>query len=164
MWRFHFVTVGPWNRKPCLSPGIGSDFFLFVKEIIIYLENVPSWEQPLTVFATSVEIFHIVVEADSDGGEAHLSLQTCHQPVVQRLGPLRSDHGADRPKHASVTDAFHSLLLSLNLGSQFVLKANNHFYTTKCGKPFWLNCAALSNRSDLWVMKWKKLKVNLLSQ
>lgn len=80
--------------------------------------------QTLTVFATSVEIFDIVVETDSDGGEAHLSLQTGHQPVVQGLRPLCSDHGADGPKHTSVTDALHGLLLSLNLGSQFVLKSN----------------------------------------
>lgn len=45
-----------------------------------------------------------------------MPLQTRHQPVVQGPGPLRPDHGADGPKHASVADAFHRRLLSLNLG------------------------------------------------
>lgn len=82
--------------------------------------------QTLTVFATSVEVLDIVVEADSDGGEAQLSLQTSHQPVVQGPGALCSDHGADGPKHTSVADALHGLLLSLNLGSQFVHKSNTN--------------------------------------
>lgn len=88
-------------------------------------------ELPLTVFSTSVEIFDIVVEADSDGGEAQLSLQSCHQPVVQRPGSLCSDHGADRPKHPSVADAPHCRFLSLNLGSQIVFKAKTSFTEQK---------------------------------
>lgn len=91
----------------------------------------PLQNQPLTVFATGVEIFDIVVEADSDRGEAQLSLQPRHQPVVQRPGPLCSDHGADRPKHPFVADASHRRLLSLNLGSQIALKAKHRLYRTK---------------------------------
>lgn len=87
--------------------------------------------QSLTVFSTCVEIFDIVIEADSDGSEAHLSLQTGYQPVVQRLGPLCSDHGADCPKHPSVPDAFHCFLLALNLWSQIVLKAKTGFTAQK---------------------------------
>lgn len=110
MWGFWFVD----SKSFCVT----KDKVWFFK---LYISK-PS--QTLTVFATSVEIFDIVVETDSDGGEAHLSLQTGHQPVVQGLRPLCSDHGADGPKHTSVTDALHGLLLSLNLGSQFVLKSN----------------------------------------
>ena len=72
---------------------------------------------PLTVLSACVEIFDIVVEADSDRGEAHLPLQTGHQPVVQRPGALGSDHGGDGAEHPSVPDAFHRLLLPLNLRS-----------------------------------------------
>lgn len=85
----------------------------------------------LTVFAPSVEVLDAVVEADPDGGEAHLSLQPRHQPVVQRPGSLCSDHGADRPEHASVADASHRRLLSLYLGSQIVLEAKTSFYRTE---------------------------------
>lgn len=74
------------------------------------------WPHGLTLFAAGVEVPDAVVEADSDGGEAQLPLQTRHQPVVQGPGPLRPDHGADGAKHASVADAFHRRLLSLNLG------------------------------------------------
>lgn len=70
----------------------------------------------LTVFAAGVEVFDVVVEANSDGGEAQLPLQARHQPVVQGPGPLCADHGADGPKHASVADPFHGRLLPLNLG------------------------------------------------
>lgn len=70
----------------------------------------------LTVFAAGVEVLDVVVEADSDGGEAQLPLQARHQPVVQGPGPLCADHGADGPKHASVADPFHGRFLPLNLG------------------------------------------------
>lgn len=83
--------------------------------------------QQLTVFATCVEIFNVVIEADSDGGKAQLSLQPSHQTIIQRLGPFCSDHGADGPKHPSVADVPHCLLLSLNLGSHIVLKVKTSF-------------------------------------
>lgn len=111
----------------------------------------------LTVFAPSVEVLDVVIEADSDGGEAHLSLQPRHQPVVQRPGSLCFDHGADRPEHASVADASHRRLLSLNLGSQIVLEAKTSFYRSRSRKH-----AAYSNRSVIecdWffgMMKWTK--------
>lgn len=72
----------------------------------------------LTVFAAHVEALDVVVEANSYGGEGHLSLKTSDQAVVERARPLRSHHGADGPKHPSVTDALGSArhrLLSLDL-------------------------------------------------
>lgn len=93
---------------------------------MIFQNNVLE-SQSLTVFSSCVEVFDVVIEADSDGGKTQLSLQTSHQPVVQRLGSFCSDHGADGPKHPSVPDALHSFLLSLNLGSHII---QSHFRLT----------------------------------
>lgn len=86
-----------------------------MKKNTLFKKKKKALNQPLTFFSTGVEILDVVVEADSDGGEAHLSLQPRHQPVVQRPGPLCSDHGADGPEHAFVADASHRDFLSLNL-------------------------------------------------
>lgn len=80
--------------------------------------NFGQLNRTLTVFPPSVEILHIVIEADPDGGEAQLPLETCNQPIVQGPGALSPDHGADGSEHAPVADALHGLLLSLDLGSQ----------------------------------------------
>lgn len=112
------VGLYNWNW---LHLHVSTKVFLFPTEIFLLTGTL----KELTVCSPCVEISDIVVEADSDGGEAHLPLQTSYQPVVQRLGPLRSDHGADCAKHPSVTDPLHGFLLSLNLGSRVVLNAKN---------------------------------------
>lgn len=111
------MTVGHLNLQPWYS-------------LISMLLKKP---KKLTLFSTSVEISDIIIEANSNGGEAQLSLQPGYQPVIQRPGPLCSDHGADRPKHSSVADVFGCIhrLLSLNLGSQIVLKAKTSFTEQK---------------------------------
>lgn len=54
-----------------------------------------------------------------------MPLETRHQPVVQGPGALGPDHGADGSEHAPVADALHGILLSLDLGSQSELNAQN---------------------------------------
>lgn len=78
----------------------------------------------LTVFPSSVEILHVVIEANPDRSEAQLPLKTRHQAIVQGPGALGPDHGADGSEHAPVTDALHGLLLSLDLGSQSKVNAS----------------------------------------
>lgn len=97
---------------------LSSSFYWWEMVFRIYSCLFPVFQkQLLTVFAPRVEVFDGVVQADSDGGKAELSLQPSHQPVIQRCGPLGPDHGADGPKHPFVADASHCCLLSLNLGS-----------------------------------------------
>lgn len=103
----------------------------------------------LTVFASAVEVLDAVVEANPDGGEAHLSLQSSHQPVVQRLGPLGSDHGADGPEHSSVAYASHCFLLSLDL--QSCTQGQSSLYLC-------------SLRLQIWFREADRLNVNLLRQ
>lgn len=55
-----------------------------------------------TVCSPGVELLHGVIEADTDGGEAHLPLEPCHQPAVEAPGPLRTHHGGDGTKHAPI--------------------------------------------------------------
>lgn len=66
----------------------------------------------------SVELLHGVIEADTDGGEAHLPLEPCHQPAVEAPGPLRTHHGGDGTKHAPIPHSLGpmpQLSLPLNL-------------------------------------------------
>ena len=72
-----------------------------------------------TVSASCVKLLHGVVKADSDRGEAHLPLESCHQAVVKTPGPLCAHHGNDGAKHSSVlccTGPFLFACFSLNLG------------------------------------------------
>lgn len=74
-----------------------------------------------TFWPPGVELLHGVVHADPDGGEAHLSVQSCHQTAVQTPRTLSLHHGEDGAKHTSVS---HSLAiqcrhrLPLNLETQ----------------------------------------------
>lgn len=61
-----------------------------------------------TLWPSCVQLLHAVVQADPDRGEGHLSLQSCHQPIVQAPRPLRPHNGHYGAKHASV---FHRLTL-----------------------------------------------------
>ena len=75
----------------------------------------------LTVFASCVEALNVVIEADSYGGEGHLSLQAGHQAIIERARPLCPHHGADGPKHAPVANVLgsvHRRLLPLNLNTK----------------------------------------------
>lgn len=75
----------------------------------------------LTVSASCVEALNAVVQADSYGGEGHLSLQAGHQTVIEWARPLCPHHGADGPKHAPVADGLGSLhcrLLPLDLNTK----------------------------------------------
>lgn len=75
----------------------------------------------LTVFASCVEALDVVVEANSYGCKGHLSLQAGHQAVIERARPLRPHHGADRPKHTTITDvlgSFYCHLLTLDLNTK----------------------------------------------
>lgn len=110
---------------------------------MFFFSSRSQWTRGLTVFAAGVEVPDGVVEADSDRGEAHLPLQTCHQPVVQRPGPLCPDHGADGAKHASVADAFHRRLLSLNLQGR---KGQRSKKALQIEVPAWFGAGRLHRR------------------
>ena len=58
-----------------------------------------------TLRSPGVDLLHGVIESDSDGGEAHLSVEARHQTAVQAAGPLCPHHGADGPKHTLVAQA-----------------------------------------------------------
>lgn len=71
-----------------------------------------------TVCSPGVELLHGVIEADADRGKAHLSLETCHQAIVEAPGPLCLHHGVDGAKHTSVLHhhlPFRGLGLALDL-------------------------------------------------
>lgn len=79
----------------------------------------------LTVSASGVELLHGVVKADTDRSEAHLSLQACHQSIVQTPGPLCAHHGGDGAKHTPIlqcTNPFGYLRLSLKLHDMMQIK------------------------------------------
>lgn len=79
----------------------------------------------LTLSASGVELLHGVVKADSDRSKAHLSLQTCHQPIVKAPGSFCAHHGSDGAKHAPIlhcTDPFGFPRLSLNLHNMITNK------------------------------------------
>jgi hypothetical protein len=60
----------------------------------------------LTVRALGgVELLDRVVEADADGGEAHLALQAGHQPAVEAAGTLGAHHGQYCTQHSAVLHA-----------------------------------------------------------
>lgn len=75
----------------------------------------------LTVFASCVEALDVVIEADSYRCKGHLSLQAGHQAVIEWPRPLCPHHGADRPKHTTITDvlgSFYCHLLTLDLNTK----------------------------------------------
>lgn len=72
-----------------------------------------------TLCSSCVELLHRVVKADSDGGEAHLPLESCHQSIVEAPGPLSAHHGRDGAKYSTILQCadpfgFRSLPLNLN--------------------------------------------------
>ena len=56
----------------------------------------------LTLRALGVELLDGVVEADADGGEAHLALQAGDQPAVEAAEALGAHHGQDGAQHPAV--------------------------------------------------------------
>lgn len=62
-----------------------------------------------------VELFDRVVEANSNGGKAHLAVQAGNQPAVGAAGPLGAHHGQDGTQHAAVLHALRPWILPLNL-------------------------------------------------
>lgn len=82
--------------------------------IVIIQFNTPI----LTLSAPGVELLHRVVQTDSDGGKAHLPLESRHQSVVKTPGALCAHHGGDGTKHSSILQGsltFNLLRLSLDL-------------------------------------------------
>ena len=63
----------------------------------------------LTLRALGVELFDRVVEADADGGEAHLALQAGDQPFIEAAGALGAHHGHDGAQHPAVLGTGRSL-------------------------------------------------------
>ena len=49
-----------------------------------------------------VELLDRVVEANADGGKAHLAVEAGDQPVVGAAGALGAHHGQDGAQHAAV--------------------------------------------------------------
>lgn len=74
-----------------------------------------------TLWPSAVELLHGVIQADADGGEAHLSVQSGHQSAVQTPRALRLHHSVDGTKHTSVP-----VLLDLQWGSAFTLDLKWH--------------------------------------
>ena len=88
--------------------------------LIALLHDANNSEQwwPPTFRTLCVKLLHGVVEADADRGEAHLSLEAGHQPVVQTPGALRAHHGGDGAEDAPVLyrhNPLHCPRLSLDL-------------------------------------------------
>lgn len=76
----------------------------------------PALPSALTVRSLGrVELLDGVVEADADGGEAHLALQAGHQPVVGAAGALVAHHGENGAQHPAVLGAPGRLVLPLDL-------------------------------------------------
>lgn len=76
----------------------------------------PALPSALTVRSLGrVELLDGVVEADADGGEAHLALQAGHQPVVEAAGALVAHHGENGAQHPAVLGAPGRLVLPLDL-------------------------------------------------
>lgn len=72
----------------------------------------------LTLCASSVELLHGVVEANPDRGEAHLPLESGHQPIVKTPGSLCAHHSRDGAEHSPVlhcTGSCNFLGLALDL-------------------------------------------------
>lgn len=63
----------------------------------------------------SVELFDGVVEANSNGGKAHLTMQASNQPAVGAAGTLSAHHGQDGTQHAAVLYILRPWILPLNL-------------------------------------------------
>lgn len=79
--------------------------------------HVTAVNNPSRTFrASGVELLHCVVQADADGGEAHLPVQPGHQAAVKAAGALGPHHGEDGAEHASV-----SHLLAVERGFGFTL-------------------------------------------
>lgn len=76
----------------------------------------------LTLSSSSVELLHGVVKTDSDGGEAHLPLESCHQSIVKAAGPLCAHHGGDGAKHSPILHCTGPFTLSLNLEDEVTFK------------------------------------------
>lgn len=120
--------------------------------------NFGQLNRTLTVFPPSVEILHIVIEADPDGGEAQLPLETRNQPIVQGPGALSPDHGADGSEHAPVADALHGLLLSLDLGSQAEVNGSTAIAGGEKHTKFSQACSKKWKCID-WSQGWKTCAV-----
>lgn len=56
----------------------------------------------LTLRARRVELLHRVIQADSNRGETHLPLESCHQATVETPGALCAYNGGDGAEHPSI--------------------------------------------------------------
>lgn len=79
-----------------------------------------------TFWPPGVELLHGVIQADADRGEAHLSVQSCHQSTVQTARALSLHHGDDGAKHTSVP---RPLDIQWGFGFTLNLKEQNVFMT-----------------------------------
>lgn len=72
-----------------------------------------------TFWASGVELFHGVVQANPDRGEAHLSVQPRHQTAVKTPRALGLHHGDNGAEDTPVS---HSLAAQQRLGFALDLK------------------------------------------
>lgn len=80
-----------------------------------------------TFWTAGVELFHGVVQADPDRGEAYLSVQPRHQTAVKAPRTLGLHHGDNGAKHTPVP---HALDVQWGLGFALDLK----YYTSTVEK------------------------------
>ncbi len=84
---------------------------------IIYV-SIQTTSLILTLRSSGVELLHWVIKTDTNRCEAHLSLQSCHQAIVQTPCALCTHHSGDGAKYSTI---FHhswswgSCRLSLDL-------------------------------------------------
>lgn len=65
-----------------------------------------------------VELLDRVVEANSNGGKAHLAMQASDQSAVGAAGTLCAHHSQDGTQHAAVLHALCPWVLPLDLGNK----------------------------------------------
>lgn len=112
---------------------------------------------PRTIGSSGVKLLDRVVEADADWSEAHLPLQSSHQPVIQTPGPLRTHHGGDGTKHTAVLQRLGRTHFHRSSGLSLDLYKTKWAWKdfTDTGKSPVTWCPCRSNPESVRVLRFK---------